>query len=162
VKAKENAAPIRSFRVTTEQRTWFEAEPWSTGSSLLGKLHAEHPAGHPDKRLRTLERRLKSWRSEQATRSCLAPRIRHGELIMKRRHNEANDVRRRPVVTQSDSSATSLLLHSVREQNRRGNYLTFGNIATSGNTFSNPDCRAASAKPVRGSAQSDICACAFR
>jgi hypothetical protein len=38
-----------------------------TGAELLTKLQAEHPGAYPDKLLRTLQRRLKSWRSEQAS-----------------------------------------------------------------------------------------------
>jgi hypothetical protein len=67
VKAKrERRRPDPLIRATAELRTWFEAEPWRTGSELLGKLQAEHPGAYPDKLLRTLQRRLKSWRSEQA------------------------------------------------------------------------------------------------
>jgi len=44
----------------------FEAEPWHTGSELLARLQAEYPGAYPDRLLRTLQRRLKSWRSEQA------------------------------------------------------------------------------------------------
>jgi hypothetical protein len=67
VKAKrERRRPDPLIRVTAELRTWFEAEPWRTGSELLDKLQAEHPGDYPDKLLRTLQRRLKSWRSEQA------------------------------------------------------------------------------------------------
>lgn len=51
---------------TTDVRNWFEAEPWRTGSELLSRLQAEYPGDYPDKLLRTLQRRLKVWRSEQA------------------------------------------------------------------------------------------------
>jgi hypothetical protein len=47
-------------------RKWFEAEPWRTGSEFLSRLQAEYPGAYPDELLRTLQRRLKSWRSEQA------------------------------------------------------------------------------------------------
>jgi hypothetical protein len=46
---------------------WFKAEPWRTGAELLTRLQAEYPGAYPDKLLRTLQRRLKSWRSEQAS-----------------------------------------------------------------------------------------------
>jgi hypothetical protein len=46
---------------------WFRAKPWRTGAELLTKLQAEHPGAYPDKLLRTLQRRLKSWRSKQAS-----------------------------------------------------------------------------------------------
>ncbi|MGY3610928.1 hypothetical protein ACWGQQ_44405, partial [Bradyrhizobium sp. Lot33] len=45
----------------------FEAEPWRTSSELLSKLQAENPGDYPRKVLRTLQRRLKLWRSEQAS-----------------------------------------------------------------------------------------------
>ena len=48
-------------------RKWFEAEPWRNGSELLARLQTEYPGAYPDKLLRTLQRRLKSWRSEKAS-----------------------------------------------------------------------------------------------
>ena len=58
--------PDPLIQVTAELQSWFEAEPWHTGSELLAKLQAEYPGAYPDKLLRTLQRRLKSWRNEQA------------------------------------------------------------------------------------------------
>ncbi|MGZ2476621.1 hypothetical protein ACVI1N_004976 [Sinorhizobium medicae] len=54
-------------------RSWFEAEPWRTGSELLSRLQAEYPGDYPDKLLRTLQRRLKVWRSEQADALLFGP-----------------------------------------------------------------------------------------
>ena len=52
--------------VTEQLREWFEAEPWRTGRELLERLQAAHPDTYPDGLLRTLQRRLKIWRSEKA------------------------------------------------------------------------------------------------
>ena len=52
--------------VTDELRAWFEADPTSTGRQLLGRLQAEHPGQYPDGLVRTVQRRLKIWRSALA------------------------------------------------------------------------------------------------
>ena len=38
-----------------------------TSSELLARLQSEYPGVYPQKLLRTLQRRLKAWRSEEAT-----------------------------------------------------------------------------------------------
>jgi len=53
-------------QVTGPLRAWFEAEPWRSGRELLERLQAEYPGIYPDHLLRTLQRRLKVWRSELA------------------------------------------------------------------------------------------------
>jgi hypothetical protein len=52
--------------VTDELRSWFEADPASTGRQLLDRLQAEYPHRYPDGLVRTVQRRLKIWRSELA------------------------------------------------------------------------------------------------
>jgi hypothetical protein len=52
--------------VTAQLLTWFEAEPWRTARELLKKLQAEQPGDYPFGLLRTLQRRLKTWRAERA------------------------------------------------------------------------------------------------
>lgn len=52
--------------VTEQLKCWFEKEPWRTGRELLEKLQAEQPGDYPEGLLRTVQRRLKIWRSEQA------------------------------------------------------------------------------------------------
>ena len=52
--------------VTPQLRAWFELEPWRTGRELLEKLQAEQPDTYPEGLLRTVQRRLKIWRSEHA------------------------------------------------------------------------------------------------
>jgi hypothetical protein len=52
--------------VTPQLRGWFQLEPWRTGRELLEKLQAEQPGTYPDGLLRTVQRRLKIWRSEHA------------------------------------------------------------------------------------------------
>nr|WP_294553763.1 ISNCY family transposase [uncultured Rhodopila sp.] len=54
--------------VTSQMRAWFEAEPWRTAGELFERLQDEHPGVFPDGQLRTLQRRLKEWRQEQAHR----------------------------------------------------------------------------------------------
>ena len=52
--------------VTEELRAWFDEEPWRTSREFLDKLQSEHPGQYPDGLLRTVQRRLKIWRSERA------------------------------------------------------------------------------------------------
>ena len=59
--------PDPLVQVTPQLREWFEAEPWRTGAELLTMLQAAYPGAYPDKLLRTLQRRLKWWRSRQAS-----------------------------------------------------------------------------------------------
>ncbi len=86
VKAKRGRRrPDPLIRATPDLRKWFEAEPWRTGSELLSRLQTEYPGAYPNKLLRTLQRRLKSWRSEQANAllfgsSAKAPPIDEGAM----------------------------------------------------------------------------------
>ena len=41
---------------------WFEAEPWRTSRELFERLQEAHPGLFPDGQLRTLQRRVKTWR----------------------------------------------------------------------------------------------------
>ena len=52
-------------RVTELLREWFEAEPWRTSRELFERLQA-HPGLFPDGQLRTLQRRVKTWRHDAA------------------------------------------------------------------------------------------------
>ena len=52
--------------VTAQLRLWFEAEPWRTSRELLERLQGEQPDACPPGVLRTLQRRVKAWRSEKA------------------------------------------------------------------------------------------------
>src|SRR6195952_291167 len=52
---------------TDDLRSWFEADPTQTGSQLLLRLQASNPDHYPDALLRTVQRRLKIWRSEIAS-----------------------------------------------------------------------------------------------
>ena len=49
-----------------EVRLWAEEEPELTGRQLLQRLQARYPGAYPDGQLRTLQRRLKGWRSNMA------------------------------------------------------------------------------------------------
>ena len=65
--------PDPLVQVTKELRAWFDAEPWRTGRELLNKLQAEHAGAYPDALLRTLQRRLKTWRREVAVSLVIGP-----------------------------------------------------------------------------------------
>jgi hypothetical protein len=68
VKAKRGRRrPDPLIQAEPHLRKWFETEPWRTGSELLSRLQTEYPGAYPDKLLRTLQRRLKVWRSEKAS-----------------------------------------------------------------------------------------------
>jgi hypothetical protein len=58
--------PDPLLEVTDQLKNWFMEEPWRSGRELLEKLQAEAPGDYPESLLRTVQRRLKGWRSEQA------------------------------------------------------------------------------------------------
>ena len=58
--------PDPLIEVASQLKHWFEAEPWRNRRDLLEKLQAEQPNNYPDSLLRTVQRRLNIWRSEQA------------------------------------------------------------------------------------------------
>ena len=71
--ASDKPGPKRARRrpdpliaVTEQLKRWFEEEPWRTGRELLEKLQAELPGDYPEGLLRTVQHRLKVWRSEPA------------------------------------------------------------------------------------------------
>lgn len=49
------------------------ASPWRASGELISRLLVEYPGAYPNKLLRTLQRRLKSWRSEHANALLFAP-----------------------------------------------------------------------------------------
>ncbi|CAA2160560.1 hypothetical protein MBRA_05716 [Methylobacterium brachiatum] len=77
--------PDPLVRVTDELRGWFEADPLLTGGELLTRRQAAYPGDYPDGPLRTVQRRLKLWRTEirsapgyrPRVRPCAAPRRSH-------------------------------------------------------------------------------------
>lgn len=52
--------------VTNDLRAWFDEDQSQTGRELLTRLQSVHPDAYPDKLLRTVQRRLKTWRAEVA------------------------------------------------------------------------------------------------
>ena len=64
---RERRRPDPLADVTEQLRGWFEDEPWSTSRQLLEKLQEAHPDEYPDNLLRFLQRRVKVWRTENAT-----------------------------------------------------------------------------------------------
>jgi hypothetical protein len=63
-RARRRPDPL--ITVTALLREWFDTEPWRTGRELLERLQEEHPGSYPDSLLRTVQRRLKTWRNEKA------------------------------------------------------------------------------------------------
>ncbi len=58
--------PDPLITVTAQLRDWFEIEPWRTSREFFERLQKEQPGVFPDGQLRTLQRRLKGWRSQLA------------------------------------------------------------------------------------------------
>ena len=52
--------------VSDELRAWCDADPASTGRQLLERLQETYPGRYADGLVRTVQRRLKIWRSEMA------------------------------------------------------------------------------------------------
>ena len=52
--------------VTDDLRAWFETDPSLSGRQMLDRLQAEHPGQYPHGLVRTVQRRLKIWRSALA------------------------------------------------------------------------------------------------
>ena len=67
--------------VTDQLHAWYRAEPWRTGRELMERLQREHPDQYPDKLLRTIQRRLKIWRAEEAQRLVFGPRKAADEIF---------------------------------------------------------------------------------
>jgi hypothetical protein len=65
-KKRGRRRPDPFVAVTTELRTWFDAEPWRTSRELFERLQTAHPGKFPDGQLRTLQRRIKEWRREES------------------------------------------------------------------------------------------------
>lgn len=47
-------------------REWLQSDPAQNGKDLFRRLQQQHPGAYPDRQLRTLQRRLKEWRSQMA------------------------------------------------------------------------------------------------
>ena len=52
--------------VTEDLKAWFHEDPSQTGRELLTRLQTAHPDAYPDKLIRTVQRRVKSWRADIA------------------------------------------------------------------------------------------------
>ena len=65
-KPKGNAAGAAWTAVTDHLRSWFEADPSLSARQLLYRLQTKHPGEYPDVLVRTVQRRLKNWRSALA------------------------------------------------------------------------------------------------
>jgi len=49
-----------------EMRAWFDADPAVSGRQVLDRQQQSYPGRYPDGLVRTVQRRLKIWRSEMA------------------------------------------------------------------------------------------------
>ncbi len=65
-KPRYRTVPDPFESVTEELKAWFEANPSVTGRQLLEQLQERYPGTYPDDLVRTMQRRLKVWRREQA------------------------------------------------------------------------------------------------
>lgn len=52
--------------------SWLEAKPEKTAKELFARLQTEYAGAFPDGQLRTLQRRVKAWRSEMARQLIFA------------------------------------------------------------------------------------------
>jgi hypothetical protein len=65
---RERRRPDPLLKVTDDLHAWFIEDPSQCGRELLEKLQAAHPGEYPNDLLRTVQRRLKVWRHETASR----------------------------------------------------------------------------------------------
>ena len=78
---RPKATPRRDWRtrkdpleaVIVDLRAWFDEQPDRNAKELLERLKREHPGVVGDGQMRTLQRRLKNWRKEEARRLVFAP-----------------------------------------------------------------------------------------
>lgn len=70
---RERRRPDPLVEVTDQLWAWFDEEPWRTSRELLERLQTEHPGQHPDHLLRTLQRRVKTWRKDKARTMVFGP-----------------------------------------------------------------------------------------
>lgn len=70
---RERRRPDPLLAVTAELEEWFEAEPWRTSRELLERLQIKYPGVYPDGLIRTVQRRMKIWRSTQANALVFGP-----------------------------------------------------------------------------------------
>ena len=70
---RERRRPDPLLAVTAELEEWFEAEPWRTSRELLERLQVKYPGVYPDGLIRTVQRRMKIWRSTQANALVFGP-----------------------------------------------------------------------------------------
>jgi hypothetical protein len=70
---RERRRPDPLLAVTIELEEWFEAEPWRTSREFLERLQVKYPGVYPDGLIRTVQRRMKIWRSAQANALVFGP-----------------------------------------------------------------------------------------
>lgn len=72
-RSSERRRPDPLPAVAAELEEWFEAEPWRTSRELLESLQVKYPGVYPDGLIRTVQRRMKIWRSTQANALVFGP-----------------------------------------------------------------------------------------
>jgi hypothetical protein len=64
--ARGRRRPDPLTNVTGELKSWFDEDPSKAGRELLSRLQAVYPDAYSDALLRTVQRRVKTWRSDMA------------------------------------------------------------------------------------------------
>lgn len=64
--ARGRRRPDPLANVTGELKSWFDEDPSKAGRELLSRLQAVYPDAYSDALLRTVQRRVKTWRSDMA------------------------------------------------------------------------------------------------
>ena len=65
-KPRYRTVPDPLAAATAELKAWFDEDPGITGRALLERLQERRPGAYPDHLIRTMQRRVKGWRQEQA------------------------------------------------------------------------------------------------
>jgi hypothetical protein len=77
-KPRYRTVPDPLAAVTDILKAWFDADPGITGRQLLDRLQVAHTGGYPDSLVRTVQRRLKTWRRERARALVMNANDTHG------------------------------------------------------------------------------------
>lgn len=72
--------PDPVLAITEQLHDWYRAEPWRTAGELLDRAQESNPGEYPDKLPRTVQRRIRSWRAEEAHRMVFGPRAGLAEI----------------------------------------------------------------------------------
>jgi hypothetical protein len=70
---RERRRPDPLLAVTAELEEWYQAEPWRTSREFLERVQAKYPGRYADGLIRTVQRRIKIWRSARARELMFGP-----------------------------------------------------------------------------------------